>query len=528
MKKFLCPALAFLLTAGGCSKYDDSSLWEELESQAKRLASLEAWQSTVNSNIGALQTVVKALQANDCVTGVDSFATPLPGGYRISFANSPQATIWNGARGEAGEKGDVPQVSVGIEEDVYYWRVEGKWLTDEAGNKIPLTGGKDVTIIAPQLRISAATGEWEICTNGGCTDEDDWTSTGVNATGPQGDAIFAENGVDNAHPGYVELTLADGVTKIRVTRFSESPRFLSFGFRASDNPAALVYDVAGTVEDSVIRVSIPHVMENGKTLIPVFAIAGSGVSIGKAPQQSGVNSADFSSPVIYTVTHSSGATKRYTVRVTSFTGLPVVFINTKDRAPIVSKDDYVDATIRIIGTPDNGGDFSGEMKIKGRGNSTWGMPKKPYKMKFDQKTSLLGEPKDKEWVLLANYVDNTSLRSETAFFIGRLSLLEWTPRTHFVEVFLNEVYDGTYQLCEQIKIAEDRVNVTDDGYLLEVDFRAAGENEIYFKPTNLNNYVVIKEPDVALNDARYHWIQDYVANVDALLYAKTRVWGGTA
>ncbi|MDR0565858.1 MAG: CotH kinase family protein, partial [Prevotellaceae bacterium] len=413
-----------------------------------------------------------------------------------------------------------PQVSVGIEGEVYYWRVDGQWLTDGDGNKIPLTGGKEVTILAPQLRISAATNEWEICTNGGCTDEDDWTSTGVKATGPQGDAVFAENGVDNTHPGYVEFTLADGETRIRVLRRNDQPRFLSFGFKASNNPLTLISDIAGTVEDSVIKVLIPHMVTVGKNLIPTFTIEGSAALIGDEPQQSGVSSVDFSSPVVYVVSNQAGDTKRYAVQVSSFTGLPMVFINTKDRAPIVSKSNYVDATIRIIeSTPGSGGDFSGEVKIKGRGNSTWAMPKKPYKMKFDKKTSLLGEPQDKEWVLLANYADKTSLRNETTFFMGRLSLLEWTPRTHFVEVFLNEVYDGTYQLCEQIKIAEDRVNVTDEGYLLEVDQLGRMEAEdVYFQTERL--LFNIKDPDVEKNSDRYHEIKNYVTNVENMLYSE--------
>ena len=81
----------------------------------------------------------------------------------------------------------------------------------------------------------------------------------------------------------------------------------------------------------------------------------------------------------------------------------------------------------------------------------------------------MGEPKDKSWVLLANYTDKTNLRNEASFFMGRISNLEWTPRTHFVELFMNEVYCGTYQLCEKIKIADSRVNITDDGYLMEID-----------------------------------------------------------
>jgi hypothetical protein len=140
-------------------------------------------------------------------------------------------------------------------------------------------------------------------------------------------------------------------------------------------------------------------------------------------------------------------------------------------------------------------------------------------MKFDKKTSLLGEPKDKEWVLLANYTDKTSLRNETALFMGRLSLLEWTPRTHFVEVFLNDIYDGTYQLCEQIKIAEDRVNVTDDGYLLEVDQLSKLEaGDVYFQTSRL--LFNIKEPDTEKDSERYNWIKNYVTNVEDMLYAE--------
>ncbi|MDR2802136.1 MAG: CotH kinase family protein [Prevotellaceae bacterium] len=298
-----------------------------------------------------------------------------------------------------------------------------------------------------------------------------------------------------------------------------APRLLSFGFKASDNPAALLSDVVCMIDENAVSGSVPHVLLS-KKLIPYFTFEGASVLIGNEIQESGKDSVDFSSPVEYTVRNQTSDSTTYTVQVSSFTGLPIVFINTKNSAKIESKDDYVDATIRIVeSTPGSGGNFSGEMKIKGRGNSTWSLPKKPYKMKFDKKTSLLGEPKDKEWVLLANYTDKTNLRNETAFFMGRLSLLEWTPRTHFVEVFLNEVYDGTYQLCEQIKIAEDRVNVTDDGYLLEVDQLSRLEaGDVYFQTSRL--LFNIKEPDVEDGSERYHWIKDYVTNVEDLLYAE--------
>jgi hypothetical protein len=261
-------------------------------------------------------------------------------------------------------------------------------------------------------------------------------------------------------------------------------------------------------------------MTSGKNLVPYFTAEGE-IFIDDALQQSGVNSIDFSSLVRYTV-RSLGGEKRYTVQVSSFTGLPMVFINTEDNKPIDSKDDYVKTSIRIVGAP-NIDDFSREIsdkvKIKGRGNSTWTMDKKPYKIKFDKKESLLGEPEDKEWVLLANYADKTSLRNETAFFMGRLSEnLAWTPRTHFVEVFINEVYNGTYQLCEQVKIAKSRVNVSDDGYLLEVDAYVDQNEDIFFQ-ANSGLLFNIKEPEMKTTDAQYTWIKNYVAEVENLLYA---------
>ncbi|MDR2814686.1 MAG: DUF4988 domain-containing protein, partial [Prevotellaceae bacterium] len=216
---------AIMLAISGCQEYNDSALWTELENQAKRIATIEAWQATVNNNIGALQGIVTALQANDYVTSVDSFSTPSPGGYYIHFTKSPKATVWNGVKGD---KGDVPQIGVKQEADVYYWTLNSEWLTDGSGQKIPTTGSKGEKGdegVTPQLRINATTNHWEVCLTGTCTDESEWSevldSDGkpVAATGPQGDAIFAENGVDNSNPDYVEFTLADGATKIKVAKY---------------------------------------------------------------------------------------------------------------------------------------------------------------------------------------------------------------------------------------------------------------------------------------------------------------------
>ena len=99
------------------------------------------------------------------------------------------------------------------------------------------------------------------------------------------------------------------------------------------------------------------------------------------------------------------------------------------------------------------------MGIRGRGNSTWSFPKKPWKVKLDQKASLLGMPADKEWALLANYADRTLIRNIVAMKLSEICGFSWTPRMRSVEVYLNNEYQGVYTLCEHKKVSKDRVDI---------------------------------------------------------------------
>ena len=182
-------------------------------------------------------------------------------------------------------------------------------------------------------------------------------------------------------------------------------------------------------------------------MIPTFEFVGQRVIVDSTDIVSGETVLDFSKPVTMTVVGNNGIEKKYTIEIMAFTGLPIVYINTENNQAITSKDDYVNATIKIvedIRTRAAGDIWEDSVKIKGRGNSTWTLPKKPYKLKFNSKQSLLGEPKDKEWVLLANYTDKTSIRNELAFYMGRMSVLDYTCRTHFVDLVLNNVGSYTF------------------------------------------------------------------------------------
>ena len=147
-----------------------------------------------------------------------------------------------------------------------------------------------------------------------------------------------------------------------------------------------------------------------------------------------------------------------------FSTLPVVYINTENGAPIVSKETYIDATLTIQGNETyNTGTtklYNGATEIRGRGNSTWSQPKKPYRLKLDKKTDLLGMGKSKHWVLLANYLDESLQRNTLAYNLSGAMGME-QMETVFVDVVLNGDFVGNYQLCENIRVDPTRVDIFD-------------------------------------------------------------------
>jgi len=288
-----------------------------------------------------------------------------------------------------------------------------------------------------------------------------------------------------------------------------------FFFSPLHNPSYLTDTIWMQVDGDMITGRTPYLM-NRKSLIPSFETKAVSVVVNGMKQESGNTPHDFTEPVTYRTIGYNGALKDYKVKLINFTGLPVIKIDTKNGAGIDSKDIYVDANISVDGAGSYD-DFAGEMKIKGRGNYTWTLPKKPYKMKFNNKTALFGEGEDKEWVLLANHADRSQLRTSAAFYLGQLSALDWTPDAHFAELFLNGVYQGTYQLCEGIKAGESRVNIPKDGYLLEVDQEHRMEpGDVYFKTAKM--LVNIKEPALVQNDTKYNYVTQYLADAEGALF----------
>lgn len=294
------------------------------------------------------------------------------------------------------------------------------------------------------------------------------------------------------------------------------PVFTSFSFEAKNNAGKildkkLVFNGSATrpvdsaaeeliVEGETITGCIPYLYNFN--LKPTFAVNdGTTVKIDGVEQTSGVSEVDFSNPVVYTLSNGK-ETKTFTVTVTN-SGLPVVVLTQSGGGSeswaeaginVRSKDaDWVETDKMAVYNADGSVDMEEAFcGIRLRGNSTQKFPKKPFAMKLVSKASVLGMPKHKRWVLLANWMDRTMLRNAVAFEVAHQTEnayadgLGWNPHGYSVEVIMDGRHVGNYFLCEQIKIDGDRVDIkdciediisdgnanptmSDCGYLLEFD-----------------------------------------------------------
>lgn len=201
------------------------------------------------------------------------------------------------------------------------------------------------------------------------------------------------------------------------------------------------------------------------------------------------------------------------------TGLPVVILNTPDGKRITSKEIWLEGADMLIFDENREVDFEGTLSVKGRGNTTWQLyPKKPYALKLDSKSKILGMKKHKRWCLLANYLDRTLIRNAVAFEISRSTGLPYTPSGKFVELILNGEHLGNYYLTEQIKVDENRVDIAelvDDGSLESLTGGYIFELDTYFDELNKFYSSIFslpwqfKDPDEVTID-QINYIKDYV------------------
>lgn len=212
------------------------------------------------------------------------------------------------------------------------------------------------------------------------------------------------------------------------------------------------------------------------------------------------------------------------------TNLPSVIIHTTNAQDIVDKELYLKGIVSVIS--ENGSKiYSDSLEIKGRGNASWSFPKKPYRIKLFKKASLLGLPAvEKSWTLINNYGDKTLMRNLLAFDLSKRLEIPYTPAGKPVDVFLNGEYKGNYQLCDQIEVATNRIEVekmkTTDvagsqlsgGYLLEMDAYANQETS-WFTSGTKGIPVTIKYPkDDEIVYAQSQYIKSHFNLMEKTVY----------
>lgn len=138
--------------------------------------------------------------------------------------------------------------------------------------------------------------------------------------------------------------------------------------------------------------------------------------------------------------------------------------------------------------------------IKGRGNSTWQLPKKPYQIKFDEKTDVLGMGKAKKWILLANYWDKTLMRNYATYNLAIRMGMDYTTEGRFVDVVINGEYQGNYLLTEKVELGGQRIDEDEDNggvlFELEVLVRHPDDGCAACVVTNDGVHAMVKEPEM--------------------------------
>lgn len=322
--------------------------------------------------------------------------------------------------------------------------------------------------------------------------------------------IEQESGVtlnDYSHPLTIIVEAEDGSREqYTVEVVLKDAQVLSeFRFLRKDNPL-LTTDVLCAIEEESESVVSSYMFPQSK-LIPVFTTNAVKVMVDDVEQVSGVTENDFSSPVTYQFVMRNGEIVRYTIAL-DFILIPQFTITTEDPgiAEIPSKDYYLNATLTVDGKGiyEN---YTGKTEVKGRGNSTWGYSKKPYRLKLDKKSEICGLGKAKNYILLANHIDPTLMLNSVAFKIGQLLEMPFTNHAIPVDVVLNGKYKGSYLLTEQIEIKESRVDIDENNSVMwELD--SYFDEDPKFRSEAFNLPVMVKDPDLTTEQFEY-WKNDF-------------------
>ena len=265
---------------------------------------------------------------------------------------------------------------------------------------------------------------------------------------------------------------------------------------------------------------------------------------------------DLREPLELTVSNSAGKTSTVTLDVQTLrTGLPSVALTVDEFAEINSKVDYFKSSFYLGGGDGAICDYATELTVnvgaqaKGRGNSSWGYPKRSFTVKLDEKKNLLGLGRSRNWTLVSNYQDKSLMRNEIAAQLSEAFGQDVTMNTRSVDLWLNGKYWGNYLLIEKIELESERIDLPDydevvdpfeagvllewDGHVNEVgdgqkaQWQQKTENVIYDPVADIHfmrvdgGWLVIHKPSPSvILDEQLERIEMIVLGVDAAMRSR--------
>lgn len=300
-------------------------------------------------------------------------------------------------------------------------------------------------------------------------------------------------------------------------------------------------------------------------MVPNFETNGAKVLVNGGEVVSGETKLSFADDFVMTVVAESGKTNEYTVSLNCpQINRELAVLHFKPEIEITSKDDYVDTEIQLYdNTPESTGegwwnsDEQGTVEMRGRGNSTWILPKKPFRIKFPEKFSPIGlnHAKEKSWTLLAQDMDKSLIRTHIAFEYSKIlynpsesyhheKAVLFTPASKYVNVYITGYYTdastgvrsykdgeylGVYQMSDQVEQAPGRIDVEDleasdgadptkitGGYVIETDLHEG----IHYSAQKRIKMTYKYPKDDDCDPAQYEYITNFINEAERVLYSE--------
>ena len=179
--------------------------------------------------------------------------------------------------------------------------------------------------------------------------------------------------------------------------------------------------------------------------------------------------------ILFALLFSLGHTAQGGEEHVRLTNLPHVYIQTFTGEGVYSTSKMVYARLWYVDEQDSVAYYD-SLQVRVRGNSTANLAKKPYKLKFNKKTRLLGKgyANAKKWTLLANHADKTLLRNAVTSLMGERAGLRFNPAAKFIDLTLNGRYVGNYQISDHVDVRPHRVDVAEQDYPLGEESNISG------------------------------------------------------